>query len=128
MWSNNPIVIICWYSDSWDNKVQYYKQSYSIINSKKIKYVHKHYPLSRSFSNKFTHNFALTPFFIFWLFSSDTIHVLVSVSPTVLELRFYGCCHPCLILFILLLFQGERGQWSVYYTSPQSFIIMFYYL
>ena len=24
--------------------------------------------------------------------------------------------------------QGGRGQWAVYYTSPQSFIIMFSYL
>ena len=36
--------------------------------------------------------------FIFWLFSSDIIQVLMSVCPTVSVLRFNGCCHPCCIL------------------------------
>ena len=31
-------------------------------------------------------------------FSSDTIQVLMFVCPTILELRFYGCCHPCYTL------------------------------
>ena len=33
--------------------------------------------------------------FIFRFFSSDTLQVLMFVSHTVLEIRFYGCCHPC---------------------------------
>ena len=32
---------------------------------------------------------------MFWLFSSDTLQVLMFVFPNVSELRFYGCCHPC---------------------------------
>ena len=31
------------------------------------------------------------------IISSDTLQVLMFVSPTVLELRFYGCCHPCFL-------------------------------
>ena len=34
--------------------------------------------------------------FIFCLFSSDTLQVLMFVCPTALELCFYGCCHTCL--------------------------------
>ena len=33
--------------------------------------------------------------FIFWLLSSDTLHMFMYVCPTVSEIRFYGCCHPC---------------------------------
>ena len=37
---------------------------------------------------------------IFCLFCSDTLQVLMLVCPAVSELRFYGCCHPCLILYL----------------------------
>ena len=37
--------------------------------------------------------------FLFRLFSSDLIKVFMSVCPTVSKLRFYGCCHPCLVIF-----------------------------
>ena len=33
--------------------------------------------------------------FIFCLFSSDTLKVLMFVCPNISEPRFYGCCHPC---------------------------------
>ena len=36
--------------------------------------------------------------FLFWLFSCDTIQVLMSVCPLVSELHFYGCCHPCFLI------------------------------
>ena len=32
---------------------------------------------------------------MFRFFSSDTLQVLMFVCPTVSELCFYGCCHPC---------------------------------
>ena len=49
--------------------------------------------MSQQFFSIFTYNFVSFKFykFIFWLFSSDTMFV----GPTVSELRFYGCCHPC---------------------------------
>ena len=52
--------------------------------------------------------------FIFWLFSFDTLQVLMFVCPIILELRFYGWCYPCYIascleylivkLFVLVLY------------------------
>ena len=34
--------------------------------------------------------------FIFCLYSTDTVQVFLFVCPTVSDLRFNGCCHPCL--------------------------------
>ena len=43
---------------------------------------------------KFTFLFRLIPY-LFYLFSSDTLHLLMFVCPTNPELRFYGCRHSC---------------------------------
>ena len=45
--------------------------------------------------NKFTYNFVSTYTFIFCLFSSDTLQVLMFVCDTISEHRFYGCGYPC---------------------------------
>ena len=43
------------------------------------------------------------------------------------------CYHPCLVFFleatddIQMTNQGGRGHWAVYYTSPQTFILLFSY-
>ena len=59
--------------------------------------------------------FCLDPYpFTFCLFSSDTILVLMSVCPTVSELRFHGCCHPCLFTFLLYVFT------YLHFTSTES--------
>ena len=85
------------WSDFWiiDNKLQYFKRSISIIKSLKCQYVLKNNSLFKKFCNKFTYNFVKTNIFIFCIFSSNTLQVLMFVCPTALELRFYGCCHPC---------------------------------
>ena len=43
---------------------------------------------------------------MFWLFISDTLQVLMSNGPTVSELCFYGCCHPCLFKLIQNVYNG----------------------
>ena len=39
---------------------------------------------------------------IFYLFSYDTLQVLMFVCPIVLELRFYGCFHPCFYRYTVI--------------------------
>ena len=38
--------------------------------------------------------------FLFWLFSYDTLHVLMFVYPSNSELRFYGWYHTCLFIYL----------------------------
>ena len=82
--------------DSYYNEVQYYKRSISII---KCQYVLKQFSVFKKFNNKFTYNFVKTYTFIFCIFSSNTLQKLMFVCHTVLELCFYGCCHPCFFMF-----------------------------
>ena len=53
------------------------------------------------FCNKFTYHFVYIYAIIICLFSFDTLQVLVFVCPSISELRFYGCFHPCLFVSIL---------------------------
>ena len=41
----------------------------------------------------------------------------------------FGSLHLCILIvsFLRIWNQGSRGQWAVYYTSPQSFILTFSY-
>ena len=61
----------------------------------KCQYVLKQYSLFKKFC-KFTYNF------IFCIFSSNTLQELMFVCLIVSEIRFYGCCHPCLCCTLLL--------------------------
>ena len=45
--------------------------------------------------SKFTNNIVYTYTTTFCIFSSDTLQVLMSVCPTISELRYYRCWHPC---------------------------------
>ena len=53
------------------------------------------------FCNKFTYYFVYIYAIIIFLFSSDTLHVLMFVCPSISELRFCGCCHPCSVIILL---------------------------
>ena len=55
----------------------------------------KQCPVFAQFFQRNYLQFCLAHTFIFCLFSSDTLQVLMFVCPTVQELCFYGCCHPC---------------------------------
>ena len=50
--------------------------------------------------------------------SSDTLQVLIFICPTVSELRFYGCCHSCLCLFLCNIIQLnlEKSCFYVHHT------------
>ena len=51
--------------------------------------------------------------FIFWLFSSDTLQVLMFVWPTVSELRFYGCCHSCFQKIIYFFWRSKYWKTKI---------------
>ena len=57
--------------------------------------------------------------FIFWLFSSDTLQVIMFVCTTVSELRFYRCCHPCLFKFYLIFYNASNSN-KVFFRKIES--------
>ena len=63
----------------------------------KCKYVLKQYPIFMKFYN---FKFSLDLYFFVYF----TYSVLTLVCPTVSELRFYGCCHPCYFRQATILF------------------------
>ena len=45
----------------------------------------------------------------------------VNIRPTILELRFYGCCHPCLYIT----WNGEDNGNKIYYKTVFIFFSVF---
>ncbi len=59
------------------------------------------------------------------LFCSDTLQVLMPFCPTLSELRFYGCCHPCFLFIGVVETELGRHITDVYGRFALLFLAYF---
>ncbi len=93
MWCSYPLHLIFWIMIPITKRYNVISKPSLWLSSKNVSISLNSILYLWSFSTNLpTYNFVSTYTFIFCLFSSDTLQLLMFVCPTVSELRFYGYC------------------------------------